>query len=163
MPRRANPTRGPGISNGAPVVRPDLPGQPNGRPNQPVTVPTGLPYGQASQMSQGEQSAPLPNGDAMFAHALEQARTQVPAGQPQLSGVTPMDAPTERPNEHIMTGALQPQGIGAQHPMLGGGGAGAPDVPAGAQSGIAQLLSSMADATGSSKLQHLAQAAAVPS
>lgn len=133
------------------TVRPSIPGQPNGLPNQPNVQPTGLPYGQNQQLHQAQAQAPIPNTQgSQLDQALHDARTQMPS--PQQVGLTPLDAPTERPNEHVMTGAQPPNGIG---PPAGGMQAG----PQVGQNAMADLLDQMAQASGSSALAEMAQKA----
>lgn len=137
----------------APTPKPDYAGQPNGRPEQPDVVPTGLPYGQAGAMRQGEQAAPLPNTQgSQLAEAIQGAK-QMPA--PTQSGLTPLDASTERPWEHVMTGASGPYGIGqpAAQPQAGQG-----ENPQ-MNSQIADLLDQIGAISGSSRMQALAQQA----
>jgi hypothetical protein len=140
----------------APTPSPQMPGQPNGRPNQPVTVPTGLPYGQAGQMAQGESAAPLPNSQgSQLAQALQDAKQSTPS--PEQTGLTPLDAPSERPYEHVMTGASGPFGIGAP-------AAGPPPAAGSGENGqmngqLANLFDMIAQVSGSTRMQQLAQQA----
>jgi hypothetical protein len=139
-----------------PAIHPTMPGQPNGNPAQPDVQPTGLPYGQSQQLNQAQQAAPVPNTQgSQLAQAIQDAKnTPSPQGQ---TGLTPLDAPTERPYEHVMTGASGPFGVGQQ--------AAAPTPPAGqgengqANSQMAQLFDQIAQISGSSRMQQLAQQA----
>lgn len=121
--------------------------QPNGRPTQ-ADVPTGLPYGEAGQLKQQiANTPPPPPGITPQAHAARQALSAMP--QPNL---TPLFAPTERPNESVLAGAAR-GGVGPVNPMA------LPQTP---NSSVSQILSQVAAATNSPKLRELAaQAMAV--
>ena len=137
-----------------PAVHPQIPGQANGRPNQPDVQPTGLPYGQSQALNQSQAAAPVPNTQgSQLAQALEGARQMAPPGG---TGLTELGAPTERPYEHIMTGASGPGGIG--QPV-------APQVPptqgenSQVNSQLADLFDAIAQASGSNRMKNLAQQA----
>ena len=144
-----------------PAVHPQIPGQANGRPNQPDVQPTGLPYGQSQALNQSQAAAPVPNTQgSQLAQAIQDARGMAPPGG---TGLTELGAPTERPYEHIMTGASGPGGIG--QPV-------APQVPptqgenSQVNSQLADLFDAIAQASGSNRMKNLAQqarAAALPS
>lgn len=120
----------------------------NGRAAQPDVVPSGLPYGQAAPIAAQEQSGgPMPNTQgSQLADAFEAARKGIP-GRNQRA-ITPLNAPTQRPGEHIMTGAMGPNGIG--QPVSA-----PPPAPSNA---VADSLDAMAAATGSPTLLYMAQA-----
>jgi hypothetical protein len=137
-----------------PAVHPQIPGAPNGRPNQPDVQPTGLPYGQSQALNQSQAAAPVPNTQgSQLAQALEGARQMAPPGG---TGLTELGAPTERPYEHIMTGASGPGGIG--QPV-------APQVPptqgenSQVNSQLADLFDAISQASGSNRMKNLAQQA----
>src|ERR1019366_2728336 len=138
----------------SPAISPTMPGQPNGNPNQPNVQATGLPYGESGQLHQGQSAAPLPNSQgSQLAQAIQDAHN-TPA--PNQTGLTPLDAPTERPYEHVMTGASGPYGVGTP--------AAAPQAPGGGENGqvnsqLANLFDQIAQVSGSSRMQELAQQA----
>lgn len=84
---------------------------------QPLTTPTGLPYGEAGALQQAQAAVPLarqttpsapgpgtptpPSGGVDFASVLAGAQSIVP---PENA----LNAPTTRPDEHVMTGAGDP-------------------------------------------------------
>lgn len=134
-----------------PTVKP--PGQPNGRPTQ-ASVPTNLPYGERGRLT-GDIAAtpkiagPVPPHRPMRPPPADVDYTQPGAlddtdgmmGNWQPPQVTPITAPTERPNEHPMTGAL-----GRPDSIL------QPNAP----TNLADVLSGIAASTGSQALADLA-------
>ena len=117
------------------------PGQPNG---QPVRVPTNLPYGEAGQLQQAQQAAPL-----------AQTPTQAP---PPVSAQDAINAsknfqmpdlglmqPSARPNEPVTAGL-------PGSPVTASG-------PPTATGQVSALLTKLAAATGSGALSSLAQRA----
>jgi hypothetical protein len=84
-------------------------GQPNGipanpqAPTQPVTVPTGLPYGEHQQLAQAQQAVPLPQAPTAQGSPIAAALSG-PAKQFQMPQGLTMTGPTERPNEPIHAG-----------------------------------------------------------
>ena len=102
-------------------------GQPNGRPTQPVKVPTGLPYGEAGQLAAAQRGAPLPAAGAVpvppagaapgggafdWNGATQAAQGWVP---PKLN----LAAPTERPTEPVTAGMPTGPGPGPTPPFGG--------------------------------------------
>jgi hypothetical protein len=137
----------------SPAISPTMPGQPNGNPNQPNVQATGLPYGESGQLHQGQSAAPLPNSQgSQLAQAIQDAHN-TPA--PNQTGLTPLDAPTERPYEHVMTGASGPFGIGAPAATPPAPAAGAGENGQ-ANDQLANLFDQIAQASGSQRMQELA-------
>ncbi len=164
MPRKAPSRTGAGGNRtdvGVPPMAAQASGQPNGASRQPVMLPTGAPYGDRQNLQQAQQAAPLPQNAQqppdLMAMALQAARQGVP-GKSQRPMITPLNAPTERPNEPLTEGMGGSFGTGTPAtPGLAAPGTPPQGPP---QSGIAQLLQQMAAQTGSSKLSQLAQRAA---
>jgi hypothetical protein len=126
-------------------------GQPNGIPTQakppaqPITVPTGLPYGEHQQLQAAQQAQPLPQapGPPTMSDAMGAARQmQMPA--PGSMSVT---RPTERPNEPVTAG-LPGSPIGAAQPAQRQVG------------NLSSMISAVAQAAGSPALSQLAARAA---
>jgi hypothetical protein len=67
---------------------------------QPIRTPTGGAYGQAKALTDAQRAAPLPDWEA---------------------SVVPLDAPTERPNEHVMDGVNAGPGRNAAEAGIPGG------------------------------------------
>jgi hypothetical protein len=97
MPRKRKTQPGPG---GAYANRTDL--------TQPVSAPTGLPYGQRQAMEQAQQQTPLPQQTPMD-------QILKAAGQHSFAPV-PLNAPTDRPYEPITHGL--PTGAGGGPEVL---------------------------------------------
>lgn len=102
MPRAGRRSRGSGgARTGTPGTsyanRTDL--------NQPVRVPTGLPYGERQARVQALKAAPIPQQAPVNA-------APPPAGPPPQ--VTPLSAPTQRPNEPVTAGAPIGPGPGTE-------------------------------------------------
>lgn len=104
--------------------RAEAPGQPNG---QPVAVPTGLPYGEAGQLAQAQQAAPLPAGAAVPAPppapapggglppgAIEAATAFQPPPRPGLMNLA------GDPNAVLTAGLPTGAGPGPRPPFGGG-------------------------------------------
>lgn len=95
-------------ANPAPASGPgSLARRTDGGPGQPIRVPTGGSYGSATELAALQQAAPLaatPGGDAP------------PAGG-GMPPITPMGAPTQRPDEPVTAGA--PLGPGPGMDALG--------------------------------------------
>lgn len=124
MPRQRRPV---GQSYGAAPARPDQqlasqsiqdqPGQ------QAVTAPTGLPYGEHSQLTGMQQAVPLPAATGAGAappvpmHPVDQAVAAVAAHPPP--NVAPLSGPSQRPWEPTTTGL--PTGPGPGPEVLGRG------------------------------------------
>lgn len=93
-------------------------------PHQPINVPTGLPYGQASDMHQTEQAAPMaatPSTPSPPSAAYQQA---APAGPPPVQPPTGLGEPTEYPDQPVTHGAAQGPGAGLEAIQPGAGAAG---------------------------------------
>jgi hypothetical protein len=134
-----------------PTGTPPGQGQPNG---QPVQVPTGTPYGEASQLQQAQQAVPLPKTPQVPAPggapqpvdmgaALAAAKAHVP---PNLGKLT---RPTERPHEPVTAGLP-----GGPPPQAG---TAAPQRQVGS---LSSMISAVAAVSGSAALSQLAARAA---
>lgn len=161
MPRKANPRAGKATNRTdllvpKPVVRNPSALQPNGRPIQ-ADVPTGLPYGERGRLTAdiratptirtprppGRPLPPIPTGvDFTAPGALDDPNAVL--GNSTAPQLTPMLSPTERPDEHPMTGA-----IGRPDSVLG----------VAAPGSLAGLFSGLAQQTGSAALGALASRA----
>lgn len=151
MPRTARPMmRADGVpGQSTPLTNP----QPNGRVPGGSDIASGLPYGEGGALraavantppaAGGAPDAPPP-GVSPLAHA---ARHALAGYKPN---VTPLFAPTQRPNESPMTGVAGPQGIGPTPPTA------LPQQPPASVSG---MLSTIASATNSPTLRELADRA----
>lgn len=131
------------------------PGQPNG---QPVQVPTGTPYGEASALQQSQQQVPLPKAPPTptggppppgqppapvdMGAALEAAKNF------QMPTPGSLTRPTERPGEPVTAGLPSgpPPSVGSPMPQQTTGS-------------ISSMLAKMAAATGSAALSQLASRA----
>jgi hypothetical protein len=77
----------------------------DGGPGQKLSAPTGMEYGGQKTLLDQERTSP------MYAQPSPGDRkVQVPAGQPQQGGgqgpqLTPLDAPTQNPDEPVTAGA----------------------------------------------------------
>jgi hypothetical protein len=121
--------------------RTDLPGKttgPNGQvvtPGRPlpVAVPTGGQYGSATAMANAQLSLPmaapdvggsatpsLPGAAGGGASPTPPPAFSMPPGVPGPGEMPPLHAPTDRPDEHLMTGVNGGggAGIGALTPMI---------------------------------------------
>lgn len=111
---------------------------------QPMSVPTGLPYGQAGALAQAEQAAPMPQDPASQASTAQAASfaQAVQAGPPAPSAPPTLDQGSQRPGEPVTHGA--DAGPGAGSSIL----TATPGLPAGGQ--IAQTIARAAasDPTG---------------
>lgn len=114
---------------------------------QPMSVPTGMPYGDATDMHQAEQAAPM----AATPQAADIPAAAVAAPQQSAPPPTPFGAPTERPHEPVTHGA--DLGPGADSSIL--------STPIGAPAGgaVSQAIAKAAAADSSGVLQQLLQAA----
>jgi len=123
-------------------------GQPNGRPFIAADVPKNLPYGERGNIQSAVAATPTPPppGVSPEAHAAHLAM------QSYRPNLTPLFAPTERPNEHILTGSAGPGGIGPPNPMA--------VPPPALQTSVASMLATMANQTSSPTISALAQRAA---
>lgn len=77
---------------------------------QPMSVPTGMPYGDASAMQQAEQAVPMagtPPIPASAPGAVAQAAAPGPTPPPTL------DQPSQRPGEPVTHGADRGPGAGS--------------------------------------------------
>jgi hypothetical protein len=100
-----------------PPVSPEVQKQTN-KAVQPIRVPTGQPQGERQASVQAQKAMPLPDETDPMAALLDAA-----GGFDATDGITPMGAPSMRPNEPTTAGL--PIGAGAGPPM--GGIAAAPD------------------------------------
>lgn len=128
MPRKTR--RQPGASGGAYANRKDL--------TQPISAPTGLPYGEKQALVSAQRQAPLPQQGPDIDPAIAQAQAHSfnPVG---------LGDPTQRPNEPI------------QHGLPSGPGAG-PEVLQ-PQSGTSASLQQLAQITGSPAISAMAERA----
>ena len=69
----------------------------------PKAAPTGMPYGENKKLMDAQSAVPM--GNPEMAAPQETAVAQAPA-QPSVTPV-PLTAPTQRPNEDILTGLSQ--------------------------------------------------------
>ena len=128
MPRTANPNRT--DLNGPPKPAIESPGRPNGLP---VTVPTGLPYGEAGELAAAQRQAPLPGAGGSSAPVAAPVGQPAPAGAAGFDfapaveaarGWTPptlnLGGPTERPGEPLTAGLPVGAGPGPAQPFGGG-------------------------------------------
>ena len=136
---------------GTPTGPPPGGGQPNG---QPVTVPTGLPYGENQQLQQAQAqlpvagqppsaappAAPPSGGGGIPPTAMASARQYT---MPQLD----LMGPSQRPHEPVTAGLPSGPGPGP-NPQAAGG-----------SQGLAALLTSMAQMASSPALAQLASRA----
>jgi hypothetical protein len=138
---------------GPPAVAPAPAGQPNGQ--QPVAVPTGLPYGENQQLQQAQQAVHLPGAAPAPAAGpapagpgspLPQGALQA-AQQYQMPQLPPLERDSERPNEPVTAGLPSGPGPGPSTP-------GSPGA-----TGLSDLLGQMAKQSGSVALSQLAQRA----
>lgn len=90
------------------------------RASQAVRTPTGMAYGEAGELRNLQQQAPLSNGPAP-APSGPNANGSVsgsPQGGPSLEDLmgmaTPMGAPTQRPDEPVTAGAASGAGPGPE-------------------------------------------------
>jgi hypothetical protein len=79
---------------------------------QPMSVPTGMPYGQAGAMAQAEQAAPMAGTPGLPAAAVQAIAGAAPGGPPPPSPPPTLDQPTQRPNEPVTAGAASGPGPG---------------------------------------------------
>jgi hypothetical protein len=111
---------------------------------QPMSVPTGMPYGQAGALAQAEQAAPMPQDPASQASTAQAASFVQAAAQsgPPVSAPPTLDQGSQRPGEPVTHGA--DAGPGAGSSILST----PPGVPAGGQ--ISQTIAKAAasDPTG---------------
>lgn len=87
-------------------------------PNQPVRTPTGMAYGEAGELRNLQQQAPLSNGPAPAPAQSAGGGGAAPQGGPSLEDLmgmaTPMGAPTQRPDEPVTAGAAAGPGPGPE-------------------------------------------------
>ena len=67
----------------------------------PKAAPTGMPYGENKKLMDAQSAVPMANPEMATAPPMEAA--QAPAQPAQVSAI-PLTAPTQRPNEDILTG-----------------------------------------------------------
>lgn len=115
---------------------------------QPMSVPTGMPYGDATAMHQAEQAAPM----AGAPQAADIPAAQVGSPQPPTATPPPpFGSPTQRPSEPVTHGA--DLGPGADSSIL--------TTPIGAPAGgvVSQTIARAAASDSSGVLQQLLLAA----
>lgn len=86
---------------------------------QPVRTPTGLGYGEATQLRQTQQQAPAGQPQTPPVSLQAQAHQAAQATPPPSRLI---HAPTERPNEPVTTGLASGPGAGPEA-LVGGGAA----------------------------------------
>jgi hypothetical protein len=69
----------------------------------PKSAPTGMPYGENKKLMDAQSAVPMANPEMATAPPMEAAPAQAPAQPAQVSAI-PLTAPTQRPNEDILTG-----------------------------------------------------------
>lgn len=106
MPRGGRRTGTPGVAHGQ---RSDL--------NLPATAAADQPYGAAGQQLAAQQAVPLQRPPQP---QPADARSAAQASPPLGGGLTPIDAPTERPNEPVTAGLNAGPGPGPEALALGG-------------------------------------------
>ena len=117
-------------------------GQPNG---QPVTAPTGLPYGESGQLQAAQQAQPVPQAPTQAPPPVSPGDAMAAAKNFQMPALGGLMDPSSRPNEPVTAGLPgSPVTPGAQAPPDGS---------------VSALLAKMAAATGSGSLSSLAQRA----
>lgn len=91
--------------------------QPNGQltdyGTQAVKVPTGGPYGRATELANAQKVVPL--ADNTIPLDVREARiAQEVEGFNPFAGVTPLDAPSQYPSEPVTTGVAVGPGAGPE-------------------------------------------------
>jgi hypothetical protein len=151
MPRNA-PNRTDLLTPGVPTKPPPGQGQPNG---QPITVPTGLPYGEAGALGQAQAAVPVPQAPGPPSPPGPPA----PGAPPQAAG-PPVDPMTAARNYQMPNlGALNRPTERPQEPITAGLPAGPGPGPTQQSEGMGALLTRMAAQTNSAALAQLAQRA----
>jgi hypothetical protein len=74
----------------------------------PKAAPTGMPYGENKKLMDAQSAVPMANPEMPTAPPMEttQEAAQAPA-QPAPVSAIPLTAPTQRPNENILSGISQ--------------------------------------------------------
>jgi hypothetical protein len=103
---------------------------------QPARYISGLPYGEGQATMQQQQSAPMAGPNAPSASSANPMETMLPS-------LTPLSAPTERPNEPITTG------------MDFGAGPGSEALNLPRERTLSEVLSSMIDIDPTGEVQDL--------
>lgn len=85
----------------------------DGGPGQPSRYIAGLPYGQGQETMSMQSSAPMAKA------ASPKPNTRLASAAPPGAGLTPLDAPTDRPDEPVTEG--NPMGAGAGPGALSNG------------------------------------------
>lgn len=91
--------------------------QPNGQltdyGTQAVKVPTGGPYGRATELANAQKAVPL--ADSTIPLDVRQARAaQETESYDPFAGITPLDAPSQYPSEPVTTGLKVGAGAGPE-------------------------------------------------
>lgn len=103
-------------ANPAPVSGPGkLSQRTDGGPGQPIRDLPDARYGENAAFRAAQQAAPMASGSPMG------APMGMAGGLPDLSGIVPMGAPSQRPDEPIMTGMPSGPGGGSTAPSAAGG------------------------------------------
>lgn len=155
------PVPDPGQGNRTDLLTPGPQGTPpgQGQPNgQPVQVPTGGPYGEASQLQQAQQAVPLPKAPGLpqnpqpgpgGAQPVDMGAAMAAAQQHAPPNMGKLTRPTERPHEPVNAGLP-----GGPPPQVG---TAAPQRQVGPLSAMIQAVAAV---SGSSSLSQLAARAA---
>lgn len=106
-----------------------------GQSGQPSRYISGLPYGQGKETMNQQQSAPMAQAPSPVAPASSMSS--------MLGGITPLTAPTERPNEPITAG------------MDFGAGPGSEALSLPQERNLSQILASMIDVDPTGEVQDL--------
>lgn len=72
----------------------------------PKAAPTGLPYGENKKLMDAQSAVPMANPAMEVTPPTTQVQAQAPA-QPSPVSPIPLTAPTQRPNENILSGLSQ--------------------------------------------------------
>lgn len=119
------------------------------RSYQGVKTPTGQAYGQAQDQQAAQKAVPLPR-DPASAGPSAQPGPDLMALAAQMGGATPLNSPTQRPNEPVTAGL--PFGDGAGPEAISG------MFPT-RRNATADTLEKLAAWTGDARMQQLAQQA----
>lgn len=109
-------------------------------PKVPIATATGQPYGAATAQRQAQQAVPVAGAPVIAPGAASAPGGTpqggpppvmgLPAGLPAPGSLPPLDAPTDRPDEHLMTGVDAGPGPGSEaltpliaHPLVQGAAA----------------------------------------
>lgn len=146
-------------NKGAPPPTPGALGQPNG---QPITVPSGLKYGENQMLAQAQAAVPLGGGNGALPPAPPQGATAAPQGPPPQGPGMPQAMPPDaaeaaRQYQMPQLGLMAPTARPGEHVTAGlPGTPGAPSQLAVSNNGIGAMLARMATMANSPALSQLA-------